>query len=118
MRRVKVNVLNNEYFVKTDAEEEYIVNLAAYVEENVKEIDPQLSTVALPYPLLLAILKIADDYFRLKREFEEFKNRAEERSRRLVEMLEGTASNEPFSPQVEVMGTSQPKYDWDDPSKY
>jgi hypothetical protein len=49
-----------------------------------------LGAVAIPRPFLLATLKIVDDYFRLKREFEEFKNRAEERSRRLVEILDSS----------------------------
>ncbi|HEY7535013.1 MAG TPA: hypothetical protein VH878_03620, partial [Thermodesulfobacteriota bacterium] len=46
--------------------------------------------VVVPRPFLLATVKIVDDYFRLKREFEEFKNRAEESSKRLVEILDSS----------------------------
>ncbi|MGQ0793545.1 MAG: cell division protein ZapA [Deltaproteobacteria bacterium] len=118
MRRVKINVLNNEYFVKTDADEDYITNIAAYLEEKVKEVDPQLGSVSLPYPLLLATLKIADEYFRLKREFEEFQYRAEDRSKTLLDLLEGREPSQAFGTQGETRGDPQPKYGWSDPSKY
>lgn len=90
MKSVKINVLGNEYFVKTDAEEEYVSQIAGFLEANIKEVSPQVGAIVIPRPFLLATLKIADDYFRLKREFEEFQNRAEEKSRRLVEMLDNS----------------------------
>src|SRR3989304_1339559 len=58
--------------------------------DEVREASPQVDAVVVPRPFLLATLKIVDDYFRLKREYEEFKNRAEERSRRLVEILDSS----------------------------
>jgi cell division protein ZapA len=90
MRRVKINVLSNEYYIKTDADEEYVREIANYLEEKVKEASPHVGAVAVPRPFLLATLKVVDDYFRMKREFEEFKNRAEEGSRRLVEILDSS----------------------------
>ncbi len=90
MRRVKINVLNNELFIKTDAEEEYVQEISNYLEDKVREASPQVDAVVVPRPFLLATLKIVDDYFRLKREYEEFKNRAEDRSRRLVEILDSS----------------------------
>jgi cell division protein ZapA len=94
MRRVKINVLNNEYFIKTDADEDYVREIANYVEEKIMEDFPNAGAVTVPRPFLLATLKVADDYFRLKREFEEFKNRAEEGSRRLVEILDNSLREE------------------------
>ncbi len=94
MRRVKINVLNNEYFIKTDADEDYVREIANYVEEKIMEDFPHVGAVTVPRPFLLATLKVVDDYFRLKREFEEFKNRAEEGSRRLVEILDNSLREE------------------------
>jgi cell division protein ZapA len=109
VRRVKISVFNNDYFIKTDAEDEYIQQIATYLEEKVKETSPQVGAIVVPRPFLLATIKIADDYFRLKREFEEFKNRAEERTRRLVEILESAKSNETFSLQSEERRGESPK---------
>lgn len=97
MKSVKIRVLGNEYFIKTDADEVYANQIARFLEEKIKETSPQVGAMLIPRPFLLATLKIADDYFRLKREFEEFKNRAEEKSRRLVEMLDNSLEDEkPF----------------------
>ncbi|MCI0454271.1 MAG: cell division protein ZapA [Candidatus Dadabacteria bacterium] len=90
MKRVKINVLNNELSLLTDAEEEYVREISKFLEERVMETSPDTGSLVVPRPFLLATVKIVDDYFRLKREFEEFKNRAEERSRRLVEILDSS----------------------------
>jgi cell division protein ZapA len=110
MRRVRISVFNNDYYIKTDADEEYVTQIANYLEEKLREASPDLDSIPAPRPFLLATLKIADDYFRLKREFEEFKNRAEERSKSLVDMLDNSFKNtETFSPQVERPGEGRPK---------
>ncbi len=105
MRRVRINVFNNDYFIKTDADEEYVSQIADYLEEKLKEASPDMDSITAPRPFLLATLKMADDYFRLKRDFEEFKNRAEERSKSLVEMLDNSIKSiETFIPQGEERG--------------
>jgi len=105
MRRVRINVFNNDYFIKTDADEEYVSQIADYLEEKLKEASPDMDSITAPRPFLLATLKMADDYFRLKRDFEEFKNRAEERSKSLVEMLDNSIKSiEAFIPQGEERG--------------
>jgi len=105
MRRVKINVFNNDYFIKTDADEEYVSQIADYLEKKLKEASPGMDSISAPRPFLLATLIIADDYFKLKRDFEEFKNRAEERSKSLVEMLDSSIKSiETFIPQREERG--------------
>ena len=100
MKRVKISVLNNDYQIKTDAEEEYVQEIARYLEDKVREVSPQVGAIVVPRPFLLATLKIADDYFRLRREFEEFKNRAEEKSKSLVEILDfALKQNKTFDPK-------------------
>jgi len=97
MKSVKINVLNNELFLRTDAEEEYVSEISKFLEEKVKETSPDIGAVVVPRPFLLATVKIVDDYFRLKKEYEEFKNRADERSRKLVEILDSSlGENETF----------------------
>ena len=103
MRRMKISVFNKDYFIKTDADDEYVSEIAAYLEEKLREASPGEDTVSAPRPFLLATLKIADEYFRLKREFEEFKNRAEQKSNSLVEMLDNSLKSiETFVTHAEV----------------
>jgi cell division protein ZapA (FtsZ GTPase activity inhibitor) len=88
MRSVNINVFNNDYTIKTDAEEEYVREITLFLEEKVKEVTDEDLTLAIPRPFLLATLKITDDFLRMKKEFEEYKGRAEEKSRELVELLD------------------------------
>ena len=98
MRRLKIKFLNIEYVIKTDADEEYVQQIASFLEEKVKEISKQESTMAVPRSFLLAMLKITDDYFKLGRDFDEFKDASEQRSKRLVQIFEGSLKdNDPFS---------------------
>lgn len=88
MRSVNINVFNNDYVIKTDAEEDYVREIALFLEDKVKEVTNDDVTLVIPRPFLLATLKITDDFFRMKKEFEEYKGRAEEKSRELVELLD------------------------------
>lgn len=79
-----------DYVIKTDAEEDYVQKIASFIEEKVREISNVESTMVVPRSFLLAMLKITDDYFRVEKDFEEFKDRAEERSNRLLQILESS----------------------------
>ncbi len=96
MKRIKVNILNNDYILKTDAEEEYVQEIAKYIEHKVREITKGDNSIVAPQPFLLATLKITDEYFRLKREFEEYKDRAEQRSQELVELLDKSLKDKEY----------------------
>ena len=90
METVKIKFLNNEYSIRTDAEENYVKEISKFLEEKVKKANKNNSTVKVSQAFLIASIKIVDDFFRLKREFEEFKNNAERKSRDLVELLDSS----------------------------
>lgn len=118
MRRVRISVLNNDYFIKTDADEEYMSQIADYLEGKFKESSPNVETVVAPRQFLLATLKIADEFFKLKREFEEFKKSAEERSKSLVDLLDKSLKYIDNSvPQDEEKGQGNSRMEREDPFK-
>lgn len=90
MKRLKVRFFDIDYVIKTDAEEKYVQEIALYLEQKVNEISKQENAMAVPRSFLLAMLKITDDYFKLLRDFEDFKDGAEERSKRLVQILDNS----------------------------
>lgn len=94
MQRLKIKFLDADYYIKTDADEDYVRKIALYLEQKVKEISTQDNNVVVPNTLLLAMLKITDDYFKLLKDFEEFKDGAEERSKRLVQILESSLNEQ------------------------
>ena len=68
--RVEVEILGQKYTIRTDAAADYVRELAAYVEQRVKDIRgdaPAQDPVKL---LALAALHIADELFRLKDDHE------------------------------------------------
>lgn len=118
MRRMRISVLNNDYYIKTDADEEYMSQIANYLEGKFKEASPNLENVVAPRQVLLATLKIADEFFKLKREFEEFKKSAEERSKSLVDMLDNSLNYVDNSvPQNEGKGEGNSRMERGDPFK-
>ncbi len=100
MRRIRINVLGSDYYIKTDADEEYVREIADYLDDKTKGLTSENLGIALnvPRPLLLAILKIADDYFRVKKEFESYRKRVEERSGKLTEIIDASLSGRDISP--------------------
>lgn len=88
MESIKLKFLGNEYLVKTDADSNYLQSIASYLEEKFIESSSGLANVKIPLPLFLATLKVADDLFRLKSDFEEYKNREQEHTHKLVGLLE------------------------------
>ena len=106
MRQVNINVFNNDYLIKTDAEEDYVVQIANFLEQKVKEVSKDDLTLVVPRPFLLATLKITDDFFRLQKEFEDYKSRADEKAKQLVELLEQSISKRESTSQPELGGES------------
>ncbi len=90
VKRLKVNFFNNGYVIKTDAEEVYVHKVVSYLEDKVKEVSQSNNSMVIPRSILLVMLKIADDYFRISRDFEEFKYSAEKKSKELVQILDNS----------------------------
>jgi cell division protein ZapA len=98
VKRLTIRFFDIDYVIKTDAQEDYVQKIASFIEDKVREISKVESSIVVPRSFLLAMLKITDDYFRVEKDFEEFKDRAEERSNRLLQILESSLKeNESFS---------------------
>lgn len=70
--RVRVEICGENYYIKGSASEEYIKELAKYVDQKMKlllKLNPRLSRINLA---VLTALNIADEYFKLRAEYEEF----------------------------------------------
>ena len=119
MKRLKVKFLDTDYFVKTDADEGYVQKIALYLEQKVKEISAQDNNLVVPNTLLPAMLKITDDCFKLLKDFEEFKDGAEERSKRLVQILESSLNDkETFGFSEGILREEHGREELEDSYKY
>ncbi len=88
MGSTEVYILGQKYTIKGDAPEEYIRELATFVDKKLKEIysvSPNLTPVKAS---ILAALDIADELFRLRNEQEELTKHIEEKTNRLTALFE------------------------------
>jgi len=86
--KVKVNIHNNIYNIQGNAPPEYIVHLAEYVSDKMKDVSKFFSSASLEKIAILAALNIADEYFQL-REIKLGENETiEEKTLALISMLD------------------------------
>jgi cell division protein ZapA len=78
--------------VKTDADEQYVKGLAAYVDKKIAEISRRTRTVSTQRVALLVAMDIADEYFRSRSRARDFRREVKRRSGRLLEMLDDQAA--------------------------
>ncbi len=82
MKSIKVEIGGQYYQVKSDMNEEYIEELASYVNNKMNLVAMQVPTVDTLKLAILTLLNMADELFRLKENYEkknlEINKRAEE----------------------------------------
>lgn len=63
---IRVEIYNQTYSIRSDGDNEYIVELADYVDRKMREISSGTLTVDSLKVAILAALHIADEYYQLK----------------------------------------------------
>jgi cell division protein ZapA len=85
---VKVNILGSEYALKSDADPEYVSDLASYVDQKMQKLQ-QGSSIHQPLKIaVLTAVNISDELFRLKRKYEKLVKEIESASEEITENLD------------------------------
>ena len=87
-RLVEIKVFGQIYTVKTDAEEDYIQEVAKYVNEKMEEVLKKTKSVSTLNVAILTALNIADDLLREKEKRTALLREIETKSRDLVEKID------------------------------
>lgn len=85
---VHVQIFGTGYTIRGEADQEYIQEVAAYVDRKMREINEKLPVASLAKVAVLASLNLADELFRERREREELRQSVSERADRLAGALE------------------------------
>ncbi len=88
MRSIEVQILGQNYAIKTDEEEAYIKSLAKFVDEKLKEIYSVAPNINQTKATVMAAFGIADEFFKLKTEQESMHKMIEEKTEILSSFLE------------------------------
>jgi len=88
MGSTEVYILGQKYTIKGDAPEEYIRELASYVDKKLKEVYNATPSLTPVKASILAALDIADELFKIKNQQEEITKHIEEKATALTSLFD------------------------------
>ena len=86
--QVRVNIFGAEYVLKSDNNENYIIEIAKYVDQKMREIDRSQSINSNLKIAILAALNIAEDLFQDRQYRDRLLDQINEESRKLNRSLQ------------------------------
>jgi cell division protein ZapA len=100
---IRVEIYNQTYNIRSDGDTEYIMRLAAYVDEKMREISSGTLTVDSLKVAILAALHIADEYHQMRNDIEQADAQLASRSAECTDMLDRILKPKETEPQeVEI----------------
>ena len=87
---IKINILGNEYLIKSEEDTEKVYKIAEYVNEKVKEIDNNMAGLSEKRKVILMALNIANDYFQVLKERDELIASIKQRSTAIIDNINST----------------------------
>lgn len=88
---IKVNILGEDYPIRSSSDPEYIKRVAAFVNEKMEGIRKSVSGMDAKKIAILAALNIADEYFRLQNKNEKS---VEELGHKIVKLMNAIDSKD------------------------
>lgn len=97
---IRVEIYNQTYSIRSDGDNEYIQNLAEYVDSKMREISSGTMTVDSLKVAILAALHIADEFYQLKLTQTNVDTQLATRSSECSEMLDKLLKHRDVSTQI------------------
>ena len=85
---VKVRILDREYLVSSDEDQEQVQKIADYVDEKLKEVKENTEGLSEKKTAILAALNIANEYFQLLKEQDDLLARLRQRTELLIHNID------------------------------
>jgi cell division protein ZapA len=86
--RMKIEIFDQTYNVNSDGNEEYLTELAAYVDKKMRSISESTQIVDSVKVAVLAALNIADENFTLRQRAQKLEGPIRQRMEKCVSMVE------------------------------
>jgi cell division protein ZapA len=96
---IRVEIYNQTYSIRSDGDNEYILDLAGYVDSKMREISSGTLTVDSLKVAILAALHIADEFYQLKNAQAQTDAQLATRSTECSAMLDRLLKHRDESPQ-------------------
>lgn len=85
---VEVKIYNQTYYIRGEGDLEYIQQLAAYVDQRMREVSAGTMTADSLRVAILAALNIADELYKMRRKIDQIDNTINERSTEFSQLLD------------------------------
>jgi cell division protein ZapA len=92
---VQVQIFGHNYTIRGEADQEYILGVAAYVDRKMREITDKLPVASLSKVAILASLNIADELFKERAQREGRDQQLESRAAQLSAALDDILQDSP-----------------------
>ena len=90
-KRYEINILGQELAVLSDADDERVTAIVRYVNERMEEIMKTTEGLRALDVAILAALNISEDFFKLKGVNQDLLEQLEQRSERLIQLIENAS---------------------------
>ena len=87
-RAVKVEILGQEYLIRSEEDKEQVQKIAAYVSEKLEEMQGQTEGLSPRKTAILVALNIASDYFQLLGERQQIREGLQQRTEVLINHID------------------------------
>ncbi len=88
MRTVELAISGQRYKIRSDEQEEYLKNLASYVDERLTEIRRKTKTAGTQGMAVLAALNIADELFKSRQRESRIRQQMKEKIQRILKLVQ------------------------------
>ena len=89
-RAIKVRVFGQEYVIKSQEEEEYVLAVAKLVDEKMREVAGSTSSASTVSVAVLAALNLAAEYLKAREKSQGLEEQLKKRSQELISLIEGS----------------------------
>jgi cell division protein ZapA len=90
-RSVSVQIAGQKYSLRSDADDQTVKEIAAFVDSRIKDIHKQTRTADTQAAAILAALQIAEDLFKERQAGKDLKSKIREKGKLLLHFLEREA---------------------------
>lgn len=87
-KTTEVVIMGQKFMVKSDSDDDYVGEVAAFVDQKIEEVIQNTKSVASLNVVILAAMNIADEYFRFKRNRGERLATVEKKVKDLIELID------------------------------
>lgn len=87
-KQIEIKVMGQKFMVRSDSSEEYVNQVATFVEQKINEVVKNSKAVASLNVAILAAMNIADEYLKYRMNREKQHTQVEKKIRDVIELID------------------------------